>query len=171
MATDSSMFLRFSCRSNFSSFSGRKKGGGQVSSISTDPQNLVAVAAGPKKAPTPNAAQLFLSKCSRRQHVWEAPKGLRLSPARWWRGLPRRVLRLVPGWSRGAPPSGASYLVKQRLRAAGPALGSRQKVGPHKQCSSLPSAGCPAKQELVMVSGGRLCSRGGQAASGGCQPS
>ena len=93
------------------------------------------------------------------------------SPVRWWRGLPRRVLRLVPGWPRGAPPSGASYLVKQRLRAAGPPLGSRHKAGPHKQCFSLLSAGCPAKQELVMVSGGRLCSRGGQAASGGRQPS
>ena len=30
MATDSSMFFRFSCRSNSSSFSGRKKGGGQM---------------------------------------------------------------------------------------------------------------------------------------------
>lgn len=30
MATDSSMFFRFSCRSNASSFSGRKKGDGQV---------------------------------------------------------------------------------------------------------------------------------------------
>ena len=72
MATDSSMFLRFSCRSNFSSFSGRKKGGGQVSSIGTDPQNLVAVAAGPKKAATPNALNRFSPNCSQRQHVWES---------------------------------------------------------------------------------------------------
>lgn len=30
MATESSMFFRFSCRSNFSSFSGRKQGGEQI---------------------------------------------------------------------------------------------------------------------------------------------
>ena len=78
MATDSSVFLRFSRRSNFSSFSGRKKGGGQVSSICPDPHHLLAIGAQPKKAPTPNAAQPFLSKCSPRQHVWESPKRLHL---------------------------------------------------------------------------------------------
>lgn len=35
MATESSMFLRFSCRSSFSSFSRRKQGGEQVGPSAT----------------------------------------------------------------------------------------------------------------------------------------
>lgn len=116
MATDSSVFLRFSRRSSFSSFSGRKKGGGHLSaSICPDPHHLLAIGAGPKKAPAPNAAQLFLSKCSRRQHVWEShQKGYTRKPSKVVARPPQEGPPARPWVAPWCASLRASYLVKQR---------------------------------------------------------